>query len=79
MAKGLPVRGEVQGRFEVARDSPEIVNFCLLLLDFYFLRGDGDGNGYVRLLFKKLQLLPLSESHVTPRKRLPPTALAKPI
>lgn len=71
MAEGLPVRGEVQGRFEVARDSPEIVNFCLLLLDFYFLRGDGDGNvngnGYVRLLFKTLQLQPLSESHVTPR------------
>lgn len=65
MAKGLPVGGQV----EVARDSPEIVNFCLLLLDFHLVReegnGNGHGNGYVRLLFKKLQLLPLSESHVT--------------
>lgn len=75
--RGCQLAGEVQGRLEVARDSPEIVNFCLLLLDFYLLLGDG--NGYVRLLFKKLQLLPLSESHVTPRKRLPLTALAKPI
>lgn len=42
--KGAASLGEVQGRLEVARDSPEIVNFCLLLLDFYLLRGDGDGN-----------------------------------
>lgn len=71
--KGVASGGEVQGQPEVARDSPEIVNFCLLLLDFYLLGGDGNGNGngYVRLLFKKVQLLPLSESHVTPR-RLPP-------
>lgn len=33
----------MQGRLEVARDSPEIVNFCLLLLDFYLLRSDGNG------------------------------------
>lgn len=41
--KGAASLGGVQGRLEVARDSPEIVNFCLLLLDFYLLRGDGNG------------------------------------
>lgn len=41
--RGCQFGGEVQGRFEVARYSPEIVNFCLLLLDFYLLGGDGNG------------------------------------
>lgn len=43
--KGVASWGEVEGQVEVARDSPEIVNFCLLLLDFHLVRGEGNGNG----------------------------------
>lgn len=53
--KGLPVcTGIGKEATEVARDSPEIVNFCLLPLDLYLERCDG------KLLFKTLQLLPVS-------------------